>query len=332
MGDVLLTIPVLLGVLNKDQDLQLVFVTRKKFIPYFDGIDRLITIPFDPEGPHKGLAGLFRLFGEIRRHPFNQVVDLHGILRTWILDILFQFSGCRIYTVSKHRKKRREMLKHRLPGLRLPHATERYLEVFAKAGLAASISAGIFPAGNKSGLIHRIPENKIRIGIAPVSRHKTKNWGIGNTDQLISLLRLEYSAEIHLFGGREDRPSLNALTRPDVFNHAGVMGPLEEIAWIRSMNLFVSMDSANMHLAALCGIPTVSIWGATDPGLGFAPLNQPDDFALFSDPDQVYCRPCSIYGEIPCKRSDAPMICMNSISPTRVLDKINEILNFRGKI
>jgi ADP-heptose:LPS heptosyltransferase len=31
----------------------------------------------------------------------------------------------------------------------------------------------------------------------------------------------------------------------------------------------ISMDSANMHLASLYGVPVISIWGATHPFAGF---------------------------------------------------------------
>ncbi|TSA33711.1 MAG: lipopolysaccharide heptosyltransferase family protein, partial [Porphyromonadaceae bacterium] len=126
MGDVLLTLPVMLGILSSNPDLQLVFVTRKKFIPYFSGIDRLIVIPFDPDGPHKGLPGLWRLFREIRRYPFSSVVDLHGILRTWLLDALFLLTGCRIYRIRKHRKLRRKILKHKKAGMSVPPTVIRY--------------------------------------------------------------------------------------------------------------------------------------------------------------------------------------------------------------
>jgi len=331
MGDVLLTLPVMLGILSNNPDLQLVFVTRKKFIPYFSGIDRLIVIPFDPEGLHKGLPGLWRLFRDIRRYPLRSVVDLHGILRTWLLDAFFLLTGCRIYRIRKHRKLRRKILKHKKDGMSVPHTVTRYLKVFEKAGLTGKVSGSAFPSTNDPTPIASTNIDVIRIGIAPISKHRTKNWGLKNVWELISLLRLKYSVEIHLFGGLEDQPVLNSLAGPDVFNDAGFIDPLDEISLIRTMDLFVSMDSANMHLAALAGVATVSIWGATDPRLGFAPLYQPDEYALYADPTDVVCRPCSVYGEIPCRRSDAPMICMNSIKPEQVLNKIIEILLLADK-
>lgn len=326
MGDVLLTLPVMKGVLSCNTDLELVFVTRNKFTPYFAGIDRLIVVPFDPEKAHGGIPGLLRLFKELRCYHFTKVVDLHGVLRTHFLDTLFIFAGCRIYRIRKHRKLRRKVLKNKKINISVPATVTRYLSAFGKAGLTGTVSVSAFPAADSPTGIAGTHKNVIRIGIAPVSKHSTKNWGINPVSELIRLIRFKHPAEIHLFGGPEDQQTLNTLSGPGIINHAGLLHPMDEVSWIRTMDVFVSMDSANMHLAALAGVSTVSIWGATDPRLGFAPLHQPSGNSLFADPDQAVCRPCSVFGEIPCRRSDAPMICMNSIKPEKVMEKIDEIL------
>lgn len=328
MGDVLLTLPVMAGILDGNPGVELVFVTRKRFAPYFNGIDRLIVVPFDPAGKHKGLTGIFRLFAEIRRYRCRKVADLHGVLRTHLLDILFLLSGCRVYKVRKHRKLRRLALKHDhgKPEIRVPVTVDRYASVFLKAGLTGEIRANALPASTDESRYTGITTGIIRAGIAPLSKHATKNWGLNNVQKLIGMLNLQYPIEIHLFGGPEDHAAMEVLAARNVKNHAGETSPQEEIALMRSMDVFITMDSANMHLASLAGVPTVSVWGATDPKLGFAPVFQPEEYSLYADPSKVTCRPCSVYGQIPCKRDDAPMICMNSISPSQVLDKINKIL------
>jgi ADP-heptose:LPS heptosyltransferase len=326
MGDVLLTLPVLRGVLRRNPSVELVFVTRKKFAPYFEGIDRLIAIPFDPEIKHKGLIGLLRLFIEIRKYSFRQVVDLHGILRTHVLDVLLLLAGCRISKIRKYRRVRQQVLKNKLKDDRVLHTTERYLEVFEKAGLKGEVGTNNFRLNPVHSQFTGTKSDMVKIGIAPLSKHSTKNWGLNNIAELIRLLRLRYLVEIHLFGGKEDYQLLNALAGQGVLNHAGNLGSTDEVNLISTMNVFVSMDSANMHLASLLGVPTVSVWGATDPVLGFAPLFQPDSYAIRASSKEVICRPCSVYGEKPCKRTDSPMICMNSIKPEVVVNKIKEIL------
>ena len=41
------------------------------------------------------------------------------------------------------------------------------------------------------------------------------------------------------------------------------------------LDIMISMDSANGHIAANCGIPVLTIWGLTHPFCGFKPFDQP---------------------------------------------------------
>ncbi len=87
------------------------------------------------------------------------------------------------------------------------------------------------------------------------------------------------------------------------------------------LDVMISMDSANMHLASLTGTPVVSIWGATHPYAGFVGWAQKPSNILQVD---LPCRPCSIYGNKPCARGD--MECMHRISPESVVAKVEEVL------
>ena len=75
------------------------------------------------------------------------------------------------------------------------------------------------------------------------------------------------------------------------------------------------MDSSNMHMAALMGTRTISVWGATHPKAGFTAWNQPDESIIQIPMD---CRPCSIYGSKPCKKGNYP--CMREITPEMIVD------------
>jgi ADP-heptose:LPS heptosyltransferase len=81
------------------------------------------------------------------------------------------------------------------------------------------------------------------------------------------------------------------------------------------------MDSANMHMASLVATPVVSVWGATHPYAGFMGWGQNSENVIQMDLD---CRPCSIYGQKPCKRGD--YACMNMIKPETIVEKINTLL------
>ena len=90
-----------------------------------------------------------------------------------------------------------------------------------------------------------------------------------------------------------------------------------ELQLMKDLDVMLSMDSANMHLASLVGTRVVSIWGATHPWAGFLGWGQSEDDCV--QRNDLKCRPCSIYGNKPCLRGD--MECMN-ISEEEIVEKI----------
>ena len=87
MGDVSLTVPVIRGVLDANPDLEITLVTRKFFAPFFFNIPRLHLIHPVLNGRHKGLAGLIRLYNDLKKEgPFEKFIDLHGVIRTRIIS------------------------------------------------------------------------------------------------------------------------------------------------------------------------------------------------------------------------------------------------------
>jgi len=95
----------------------------------------------------------------------------------------------------------------------------------------------------------------------------------------------------------------------------------EELILMSHLDLMLTMDSANMHLASLVRTPVVSVWGATHPFAGFMGWNQTAEKSIQAD---LECRPCSIFGDKPCFRKD--YACMNRIAPERIIRTIEKIL------
>ena len=91
----------------------------------------------------------------------------------------------------------------------------------------------------------------------------------------------------------------------------------EELILMSHLDVMVSMDSANMHLASLVATPVVSVWGATHPYAGFMGWRQSEDNAVQLDMD---CRPCSIYGNKPCIHGNYP--CIKQIEPETIVARI----------
>ena len=95
----------------------------------------------------------------------------------------------------------------------------------------------------------------------------------------------------------------------------------DEMNLISNLDCVVSMDSLVMHLASLMATPTVSVWGATHPGLGFLGYGFGQEGVLQTD---FACRPCSVYGKKPCKYGDYR--CIWSIEPQMILDRVERLV------
>jgi len=142
-------------------------------------------------------------------------------------------------------------------------------------------------------------------------------------EKIIAHFAQRENVEIYLFGGGAEEVNLLAALAAKykgVTSLAGKMTLSEELVQLAAMDVVLSMDSANMHLASLVGTPVVSIWGATHPFAGFTGWKQQDANNLQID---LPCRPCSVFGNKPCYRHD--YACMN-IPEEIIIEKIAAFL------
>jgi ADP-heptose:LPS heptosyltransferase len=311
MGDVALTVPVIRNVIESNPELQLTLVTKPFFAPFFFGIPRLKLVFPDLNGEHKGLSGLFRLYKDLKnRGPFEAIIDLHSVLRTQIVSTLFLVGGTPVFSIDKGRKEKTRLIRTKKIK-QLKHTTDRYIEVFQKAGIEAKIgrtpsidySTEAFQSA-RSYLLGKIPEKGyLKIGLSPFANTQPKIWGLENFKELITLINQHHKAVFFLFGGGEKEIRLLAQLEQHSENIHLVAGNFtlsEEIAMIRMLDIMIAMDSSNMHLASLSGVRTISIWGGTHPAFGFSALGQPDEYHIQPMEGILKCRPCSVFGGKPC--------------------------------
>lgn len=313
MGDVAMTIPVMKEVLDTHPELTIIFVTNKNWGPLCEGIPRLVFVPADLKGQHKGIPGLYRLFSSLRSlYPeISAVADLHQVLRSRIVRTFYRLRGIHVAVIDKGRAGKKQLTRKENKVLQpLTTTIERYRQVFRELGLE--------PGTPGSGTLPRQADDKLQIGIAPFATYKEKTYPIEKMEEVIRQVTAREEVEVLLFGGgAQEIAQLNALAAK--FNRVRVMssGLKEELSVISGLKLMVSMDSANMHLASLFGVPVVSVWGATHPYAGFMGYEQKEEFAAQID---LYCRPCSVFGNKPCFRGDHA--CMEQLSPERIVEKI----------
>ena len=103
---------------------------------------------------------------------------------------------------------------------------------------------------------------------------------------------------------------------------AGQLSLQEELALIRKMDKMLTMDSSNMHLAALLGVPVVSVWGGTHTDAGFGPYGEQGNTIIEVSPAELPCRPCGVYGKPNCHRGD--FACLTSIQEDVVVKSLRQ--------
>jgi len=331
MGDVAMTVPVLKELLAKYPNLTLVVVSRKAFEPFFAGIPNIEFHAFEPKTKHKGLLGILRLFKELRSYKATALADLHQNLRSNVLSRLFWFAGISIANLDKGRTEKialtRKKNKH---VVALKATTQGYADVFATLGFPFSLKNTLTkqPEPLNTNILQLSGKKGAQkwIGVSPFAQHSQKVYPLDKMGKVLTTLSAE-GYRIFVFGGGQDEQKIAenwAITHENITSLIGKLNLSEELSLISNLDVMLSMDSSGMHLASLKGIPVVSVWGATHPNAGFLGYGQNLTNCIQVD---LYCRPCSIYGNIPCHRGD--FACMNQLSESRIIQKINETFSLK---
>ena len=312
LGDVAMLVPVVERLANTYPRLYITILSRQQTAPLFADLpDNVHFYGADLKGRHKGIKGMNRLWRDIDYQQFDAVADMHDVLRSKYLRMRFRLIGKRISVIQKGRLDKYLLTKRHHISLPLPTTIERYQDVLERLGL----SVQLHPQRTNSG-------ERVGIGIAPFAAHKGKIYPLKKMEEVVRLLS-KVGEPIYLFGaGKQEQTILEqwAETYPNVTSLAGKQDMAKEIAIMRGLQLMVTMDSANMHLASIAGTRVLSIWGATHPAAGFLGYGQCENDCIQRD---LPCRPCSVYGNKPCQYSDYH--CLN-IAPKDIVNRIKQAL------
>ena len=330
MGDVAMTVPVLRALFLQHPEVKITVVSRPFFQPFFDGIPNVNFFGVDLNKRHKGFIGLVRLFSDLRKLKIDVVADLHNVLRSKVVRTLFALSGKKVAATDKGRAEKKALtsLTNKVFSQVKP-MIERHVDTFKQLGFSIDLSNAQFP--EKATLSEEIltitgTKNQNWIGIAPFAQYESKVYPIDLMQKVIDGLAQNKSYKIFLFGGGEKEIQLlNQLQNQheNVVVLAGKTQFKQELDVISNLDIMLSMDSGNAHIAAMLGVKVITLWGATHPFAGFKPFNQPDDFCLTSDSAQYPLLPTSIYGN---KKVEGYDKVMRTILPSQVIEKINSNL------
>jgi len=324
MGDVAMMVPVLRAFTKQYQEVKLTILTRTFFTPFFRDLENISVFHADVKGKHKGVFGLYKLSKEVKALGIDAVADLHNVLRSKILKFFLFYIKC--IQIDKGRAGKKALVSGQtFKQLKTTH--QRYVDVFEKLGYKLDLSNSSFPDQSKLNdktLVIVGADTLKWIGIAPFAAHESKMYPLYLMKEVIA--KLSKTHKIVLFGGGQQEVEILHQFENDFENTINLAGKLsldEELDVISNLDIMLSMDSGNAHLAAMLDKKVITIWGVTHPFAGFAPFNQPEDYALLSDRKKFPKIPTSIYGN---KYPENYKEASRSISPGTIIKKIESII------
>ena len=325
-GDVAMTIPVLYAVAEANPKDSFTMLTQASLMPLFINRPPNVSVRgVNTKTSEKSFFGFLRVALTLRTYKFDTILDLHNVIRSRIVDFIFRLCGTKVFIIDKRRGEKKRLVARPPKSIHpLRPVAACYADVFRKAGFRFEESfVSLQIDKNEINDVFGVKKDRW-IGIAPFAKHQGKVYPLEKMEQVIEALSEQDGLTIFLFGGRgEEERTLNAWGKKYKNTRcvAGRFSMDKELTLIDQLDVLVSMDSANMHLASLVGTQVISIWGATHPYAGFYGYRQREDFAIQVD---LPCRPCSVYGNKSCHRGD--WACMNEIAPQQIIHKINDYL------
>ena len=335
LGDVAMVVPVVYSLARQYPDVRFTVLSRGFARSLFTDLAPNVNfMEADVKHEYHGIRGLNALYRRLAAKQFTAVADLHGVLRSGYLRMRFNLNHYRTEHIDKHRKGRRRITSAKHKQLeQQPTSFQNYLEVFQKLGYPVDIRfTSVFPEGKgdlstlNDGLNVK-KDGERWIGMAPFAAHEGKSYPPEKMEQvLVQLLQRVPKARIFFFG-RGEREEEFFTHWCKLYPQCTYVAPLvesirQELILMSHLEVMISMDSSNMHLASLVNTPVVSIWGATHPYAGFMGWGQSEDNVVQVELD---CRPCSIFGQKPCLRGD--FACLDNILPETIVEKTLKNLN-----
>ncbi|WP_316933222.1 glycosyltransferase family 9 protein [Maribacter thermophilus] len=330
MGDVAMTVPVLLALTKEYPELKITFLTKAFFKPVLEDIPNVKVFVADVKGSHKGVNGLWKLYKELRKLNIDAVADLHNVLRSNILKMFFRFGGTPFVQLDKGRAEKKALVAEKDKKFEpLMPMHDRYVSVFKKLDLEFELDKNCIrkPRSLTEDIKAKLGLKPIKtIGIAPFAAFEGKVYPLPLMEKVVSELNALAKCQILLFGGGKKEAEILEGWEHTYENCVSVIGKLsfkEELNLIGNLDVMISMDSGNGHLAAMYGVPVITLWGVTHPYAGFYPFGQDESNALLADRTRFPLIPTSVYGN---KFPPGYEKAMETIPAEKVVHKVQEVI------
>lgn len=325
IGDVILSIPSLRSIRAKYKDAAikvLVGLQAREVLdrcPYIT--DRIVC---DLKGKDKGIKGAWNLSGELRKCSFDIVIDLQNNKKSHLLAFLSMAPLRYGYDNGKFSFLLNNRIKNDAPYL---DPIEHQFRVLKLAGIKPlDKHLELWPSSSDDEKVNNFlndnwikpAQDIIGINIRASSRWAAKNWPPKYIAELCDRLAKEFNVRTILTGIREDASlaeEIKEAASSKPIMAAGKTGILELASLIKRCKVYITPDSAPMHIASAVGTPFLALFGPTDPVRHIAPSK--NYIVIKKD---LKCSPC--YNPNCMKKAR----CMNNITVDEVFQEVKNIL------
>ena len=329
ISNVAAIVPQLYGLTCDYPEHEFVVLSRSFLRPLFDKLNNVTFVGGDIRGAHKTPIGVFRLFKELKALRPDVVLDMQRSWRTKMVARLFMLSGTKTLTIGFASGEQKKLIKKGAKKYHpIPTIFDRQARLYAKIRLKVNDSFEKLyePSADQVAKITELYGEKQGrwIGIAPFSIARGKTLPFRKMKNIIAHFDKKPDTKIFLFGAGEMENELLSDWQSLYENVYAVHTSLQlddELALMNQLDLMVSMDSANMHLASLMAVPVVSVWGATHQYSGFLGWKQSAENCVGVD---FSCRPCTAHSDKKCKYGDYR--CLESLHSSKIIEVIEKNL------
>ncbi len=328
LGDVILIIPSLRALRKKFPQAKIYCLVGKESrqllqrCPYLDEI-----IVVDMHDQHKGWFKLFKFGRRLAHYQFDKIIDFQNNRKSHFLAAVCfpresygYKNGKWGFLISHPVKKPR----HDLPPV------QHQFQILAMLGIAFNEednSLELWPSENDHRMIQELLDaewlgktrNIVGVNLAASAKWQTKNWPLEYIARLCDLLAAK-NIRVIVTGMEKDKnvvDRLMNLTKAKPANFVGKTNLLELAVLIQRCRLFITPDSAPLHIAAAMKTPFIAFFGPTDSSRHLPPAKS--GFVFERKPN---CAPC--YSP---RCRIGTHICMKNITPEEVFEEVKKMVN-----
>ena len=333
IGDVIHSLPVLCTLRTTFPESFIGWVVEEAAFPVLQGNQDLNELILLERKKLTGISSVSYINYWIRRlqeKDFDTVFDLHNLLKSGMISY---FSGAPLRVgFRKMREGNFLFMNHRIkPSPHCRHAVEKYLNLLRALGVDESQWVKRFPLtwnNEDEAIVHRfMVDNQLHQGgalvaINPGANWSSKQWMPERYAKVADEIMKWFGVRVLILWGPGERSIaeslLNKMSRPGILSPQTTIKQL--MALIHRCDLLISGDSAPVHIAAALKIPTVTLFGPSDPNRN----------APYGDPHRIVASPIPPAGHL--QRKEKGDVWMKAIEVDHVLEAARQQLEGIGKI